>query len=99
MNYFWKLVGAEQRIAELVEENRRLREALEWQPIETAPKDGACLLVTGWDRNEIGGSRHFAVGYWSDLYDMWIEDTKAEHPLSYLTHWRPLPDPPQESKQ
>ena len=58
-----------------------------WQPIETAPKDGAIVLVF------IGGI--MGTGFWDDEVDDWelcgylIGSAKP-------THWMPLPDPPEE---
>ncbi len=66
----------------------------EWQPIDTAPKDGSDILaisddleiVTIWwndDNNENDDK-----GCWSNsFYGMGIEETK-------FTHWMPLPEPP-----
>jgi hypothetical protein len=62
----------------------------DWQPIETAPKDGMQILIydplcgiqqVGFD---ITGSK-------MGLTDAWIADDGG----TYLpTHWMPLPDPP-----
>ncbi len=58
----------------------------EWQPIETAPKDTALLLYTGWS---------YAIGHFNTLPDIsaWVDGfqhRKLEHP----THWMPLPKAP-----
>jgi Lar family restriction alleviation protein len=57
-----------------------------WQPIETAPKDGAKFLALD------GEELHVAWRY----EDRWIYDQEMESP--YLTHWcpthwQPLPSP------
>jgi hypothetical protein len=68
----------------------------DWQPIETAPKDGTDILVT---RRDGDGSDWYAVAQW------WVErwvflygDSKQIRDPVFLcfqpTHWRPLPDPP-----
>lgn len=59
----------------------------EWQPIETAPKNGATLLV--WRPSE--GEHypaHVGVDLWSDK--SWYRSRRYQQP----THWMPLPAPP-----
>ncbi len=73
----------------------------EWQPIETAPKDGA--RVDLW--LQVYASPH-SFG-WSDAFrviDCWWKDGKWVHRRDdgrvealypdYITHWMPIPDPP-----
>ena len=67
----------------------------EWQPIETAPKDGRDVLL--YLKDEIIGSGHWSV---AGSADCWFtgggfchEDD--EYPA---THWQPLPHPPKEDK-
>lgn len=79
----------------------------EWQPIETAPKDGTWILLTGgnieeWDVDEevtnnppIVTARFYRIEWWgSDLFDWYIApyDSGLLH-ISYEnpTHWMPLP--------
>ena len=77
-------------------------EARDWQPIETAPKDGTAVLVS--------------PGTWSDRsasIAKWKSDKYAKKPRPYwsrdddlgrvtlsrerqTTHWMPLPPPPQD---
>lgn len=75
----------------------------DWQPIETAPKDGTWLLaiVEGWRRPE---NKPFipAVVMWAWCpktdKECWVapdNDWGTETELAALfTHWRPLPAPP-----
>lgn len=59
----------------------------EWQPIDTAPKDGTELLL--WLGELVVGT--FVTG--SDDYDMatgWWSNGERVHP----SHWMPLPAPP-----
>jgi hypothetical protein len=59
---------------------------MNWQPIETAPKDGTdVLLWCGW---AITGLYH--DGQWR------TEDKRA--PIYMATHWIPLPEPPEEQQ-
>lgn len=68
----------------------------DWQPIETAPKDGSRILLY-WPKTTripikiiIGNWRG---DYWSnDL--LYFDEEKRNCP----THWMPLPEPPQEYK-
>lgn len=69
----------------------------EWQPIETAPKDGRDVLL--WIPADEESPRK---GRWEKLLDDpsrphrwcvaygWCEDTP--------THWMPLPSPPEPSR-
>ena len=73
---------------------------MEWQPIETAPKDGTSFL--GWDGKyvtEMIWASHedddghvgwccAGFSYGGVLYDLHYL------PLGEPTHWMPLPDPP-----
>lgn len=59
----------------------------DWQPIETAPKDGTPILV--WIDD------HVAEVEWDE--DGWIgvwEDISSSSGDDYPTHWMPLPEPP-----
>lgn len=62
-----------------------------WQPIETAPKDGARMLIFCPSRTPRFTPPYITVGRFDtdSFYDM--EDGDAVHP----THWAPLPPPPQ----
>ena len=66
-----------------------LKQAKEWRPIETAPKDGTRVLLLG------RGMRH-ADGHWeSKAYNgngCWVWPYVKAEPRN----WMPLPPPPQE---
>lgn len=68
---------------------KRFWRQYQWQPIETAPKDGPEILVvcsTGID-----------VAHWNtccDHEDGW--ENTSDEAVGCLTHWMPLPNPPQE---
>ena len=73
-----------------------------WQPIETAPKDGTEVLVTDgaaiWiavyrrptpvelERQKLGGARAY---FWYDA--------TSEAPLDPVTHWMPAPALPDQA--
>ena len=61
---------------------------MEWQPIDTAPKDGRWLLVT-WAGKV---NRCEAMQYLPETGDWmwWDGDCARDAP----THWMPLPEPP-----
>lgn len=68
-----------------------MKEEANWQPIETAPKDGTRIDV--WRRGE-----RLTDVFWSDEEEWWsyMGDT---YPIPLAaspapTHWRPLPAPP-----
>ena len=73
-----ELAKAEQRVAE-------------WQPIETAPKDGTRILVKG-DCTIVAGWQFI---YSADCYG-WAIVNDAWMPERIATHWMPLPTPPSE---
>lgn len=64
----------------------------EWQPIETAPRDGDTRFL-GCDASE---------QYWPHVYFYagWEDENKpvwsmaGEYFTNDLTHWMPLPEPP-----
>lgn len=60
---------------------------MDWQPIETAPRDGTeVILYDGRDRF-IGA---YVRGYWHNLH--------IDFPCVYtrVTHWMHLPEPPSD---
>jgi len=74
----------------------------EWQPIETAPKDGTWVLVFGSISDE-GDERTTAVAQYTD--DLNGRKTRGHWQFAWYdggyhgwvgnaTHWMPLPEPP-----
>lgn len=63
----------------------------EWQPIETAPKDGTSIL--GY--NETNDSIHIAK--WNEKYE-WVTGDYDNIVVS-LTLWFPLPEPPKKKHE
>ena len=84
VDYADRLDNWADRIGRTPGEIERLRKG--WQPIETVPKDGTDLLLYSprWG---------MMVGLWAGA---WVQE---EGGPSYrgITHWMPLPDPPQET--
>jgi hypothetical protein len=65
-----------------------------WQPVETASKDMADVLLAS-------NAGHVTVGRWSDALDGWDTKigtfhigTKVKGAPCRITHWMPLPDAP-----
>lgn len=70
---------------------------MNWQPIESAPKDGTAMLAVGDSYGKPARGRHFAVVAWSQSGCAMFEvgDACEADPFQYLTHWMPLPSPPE----
>jgi len=69
----------------------------EWQPIETAPKDGTCILA--WCIHAHASAVGEEVdGYRGHVLARWIEHNGGGwcwHGLAgTFSHWMPLPDAP-----
>ena len=62
----------------------------EWQPIDTAPQNGDHILA--WD-----GEQH-AVIAWSTRDQEWFL-CDGQPAWEGVTHWRPLPAPPDPAQQ
>lgn len=70
----------EKRIAELESERR-------WIPVaEKLPEH--CVTVLSYNGVAIG------TDFYDEVFETWYSD--LDRPLPMVTHWRPLPDPPQE---
>ena len=65
---------------------KKLKAENEWQPIETAPKDGSFILLAT-------PKGRIADGFWSLVYGVWSWPYVKVEP----THWMPLPTPPERS--
>ena len=65
---------------------------MEWQPIETAPRDGAPILIYG-EASSSGGCP-VAMARWDKKYSLWKFQTHAAWGSKVKdnpTHWMPLP--------
>lgn len=69
---------------------------MEWQPIETAPKDGTVILaylkVNGMVQAHYVSPAEMLAS--DDEEPRWFTTDGQELPLNYLTHWMPLPAAP-----
>jgi len=82
----------------------------EWQPIETAPKDGTEILAAYVYHCDSNGKRtaDYSIVRWQDR--AWIAlgdgqlaiesqgDTYTNYIRPFVTHWMPLPEPPKEQE-
>lgn len=66
----------------------------QWEPIETAPKDGTLILVFypelhGHDRYSL---RYWSAGDWGNTREAWSDQWRQIKPVQ-PTYWKPLPEP------
>ena len=66
---------------------------MEWQPIETAPKDGTEILLFC-----DGPFKDIGLCYWRDDHVMTGWTWGLEQPFNFATHWMPLPAPPSNAE-
>jgi hypothetical protein len=69
-----------------------------WEPIETAPKDGSVILLC-WPFGDHVDGPHIETGSWMKLSGYaahWCRAGKWTPGLD-PTHWMPLPAPPKET--
>lgn len=71
----------------------------DWQPIETAPRDGTTFIAT--DGNEVEPVYYVRYSHWSvGEYDLrYSSRQEGEESLWFNpTHWMPLPKPPEDAR-
>lgn len=78
-------------------------DANDWLPIESAPKDGTSILAWGPRAHggKGGGCAIAEFVRWPDgtaFWELGHSSTKIFASGSPLTHWQPLPNPPEPSK-
>lgn len=72
------------------------RERSQWQPIETAPRDGSDIQVSIFKWNDPRFGRKTVIANCdSDQDDEWYDDDGDK--IHQPTHWMPLPKPPEAS--
>lgn len=69
----------------------------EWQPIETAPKDGTAILGFADGQQTTVRWRAAKRKGDSEYWDLVVCGSYAEDGEWWPTRWRPLPEPPKES--
>lgn len=62
----------------------------EWQPIETAPKDGTPILVA---RDNGCGFNYHAVWWGGTLAHVWRDEGNNEYPADHFDWWQPIFQP------
>lgn len=67
-----------------------------WRDIATAPKDGSRFVAIGYNYGLYSEGRHICVAQW--FRGCWMEtsDWNEASELQHLTHWLPLPSPPDD---
>ena len=80
-----------EEVTRLKAEVERLRKAGEWQPIETAPKDGT-WFIAGFDGDL--PSRHA----WAAMCIWECGRFEVQETPDQPDYWMPLPKPPQEGR-
>ena len=66
----------------------------EWQPIETAPRDGTCILLGCFT---VENPNYQVTAFWNPdffLGSPWDSPDGTAWAADYFTHWMPLPEPP-----
>lgn len=100
------MIGTEEKLRDLLHqaqaENKQLRDAMQWRPIDTAPKDGTDVLVmymhidtqvvhnAFWIGEEFDDPRD--IGWWSYEHSE-VSRIKLDEWMT-PTYWMPLPAPP-----
>ena len=74
----------------------------DWQPIETAPKDGTSILVTIF--HDDGSYWGQDIVWWDDWTKFWASGGYDWMKVKYddtenITHWMPLPPPPKKENE
>ena len=99
-NTYPGLAATEPNALETITKAAAALRAQEWQPIETAPRDGTWVLLRG--QNSVGVPMVPVVGAWRPAGAwkngaVWV-DSGTFKVLIDLTEWRPLPTPPTSDK-
>lgn len=66
---------------------------MDWQPIETAPKNGTWILVAFKRNTYDPWPTRTGEAIYTGRCPYWRIHGSSYHP-SFVTHWAPLPEPP-----
>ena len=66
---------------------------MEWQPIETAPKDGTFVLVALYEWNDPERGFVYEVAKWDG--EDWMSEA---YPIYPPKHWCPITPPPTQAR-
>ena len=70
-----------------------------WRDISTAPKDGSRFVAIGYNYGLYSECRHICVAQWFRGCWMEMSDWNEASELKHLTHWLPLPSPPDNAAE
>lgn len=65
---------------------------MDWQDIETAPKDGKWIIVSA--QRVLSDPMTTMLAYWNQRLSWWYRIGASEPDRIYPKLWFPLPDPP-----
>lgn len=66
----------------------------QWQPIDTAPKDGTMVLLYPSSNWVEGTKGDYEVSYFDADLSAWMQSAYPDD-FDGFTHWQPLPSPPE----
>ena len=72
------------------------KRVMNWQPIETAPKDGTWVLLSG-GHPDFDDCKKEIKSFSMEMRVFWLDDAPYQwSEYNEPTHWMPLPNPPEE---
>jgi hypothetical protein len=71
---------------------------MEWQPIETAPKDGTVVLLFVPGDDDCREDCWITASWDGLMGGVWMDNARGEWWGFGPSHWMPLPPPPKEQK-
>ena len=66
----------------------------QWQPIASAPKDGATIMLYCGERVYSAGIMDVYSGYWNEEDGLWGSDAPERDVFYQPSHWQRLPEGP-----
>ena len=99
LRYAYEREAVEIKIATALREAKS-QALTDWQPIETAPKDGTEVLLWTDEYPRVVSASYREFGEWEGwtFTDEALADIQPEGPRE-PSHWMPLPPPPSEVKK